>query len=186
MAIIQIPGPSMAVHSHDVPGWKYGMYNTWFLGAGEEMQHIADWTTSVATATYGLRCLIFNSHGNKGYAKLSDVAYLRSSETSRFGQMNGLVDHILIIACKVIGVQPGDNAGFWSDPGVQLCYALAQATLARVYASNQTQYVDLFATLFGGFGDIDDYEGDLLLVRPDGNCSWLESNFDLRQELHRA
>jgi hypothetical protein len=181
MGNIVVPQPSMVVHSHDVPGWKYAMYNSWFLKADEDMQHIADWTTSVAQGAPGgrLRCLIFNCHGSCGSAKLSNNARLNESVAGKFAQMKGRVNHIIIVACTVIGANAGSNATFWSDPGVKLCYALARNTGARVYASNEYQSVNLFGTLFGGTGDIDEFEGSILHMTPSGQSSWLPSNQSL-------
>jgi hypothetical protein len=179
--IVTIPQPSMAVHAHDVPGFKYKMFNTWPLDPDENMEHIADWVSQVATDAPGghLRSLIFNCHGSCGSAKLSNKARLTVSTVGPFSKLKNLVNHILIIACTVIRVKPGDNANFWSDPGVRLCYELATKTKARVYASNEYQYVNLGTTLFGGFGDIDEYEGFILSVPPTGQCAWLPSNYAL-------
>jgi hypothetical protein len=181
MAAISIPQPSMALHSWNVPGWKYEMYNTWFLSQTEEMQHIADWTTEVASGAPGssLRCLVLNAHGACGRVALSTVATLTTTETAKFAQMKGKVTHILIIACSVIGVKAGDNKNFWSDPGVNMTRQLARQTGARVYAANVPQSVELSASLLGGKGDIDEFEGDILHMPPDGRASWLSSNYAL-------
>ena len=176
MAYIVIPQPSMACHAYNVPGWKYQMHNTWPMSADEEMQHIADWTTSVAKGAGGLKCLIFNSHGSCGRAALSKKAALQETEAAKFTQIKGNVKHIIIVACSVIGVKPGQNDKFWKDHGVQMCYALARESGARVYAANVSQYVNVLASIFGGGGDIDDFEGDILCMPPSGTASWVPSN----------
>lgn len=175
MGTIAIPYPAMAVHSSGVPGWKYQMYNTWYLSENDTLEHICGWIRVVALRAPGsrLRCLILNSHGSCGHARLSTAASLLTAEAVKFAVLRGLVDHLIIVSCNVIGSKSGDKHT-WSDPGVQLCRALAQYTNARVYAANAEQYVEFMAKLFGGPGEIDELEGEILAVSPSA-IEWINN-----------
>jgi len=189
MGIIAIPKPSMALNTWNMTGLgfpQYKMYNTWYLDENETVEHIAGWVAKVASGAPGgrLKCVVLNSHGSQGRASLSKRASLDSSTAKSFAPLKGLVSHFIITACDVIGIPPGQTDGFWNDSGVKLVYALAQATGARVYASNEDQSEDITYVLFGGQGDIDDFEGSILMMPPSGLGAWLSSNGELALMLH--
>lgn len=180
MAAITVPQPAMAVHGHKVPNWKYQMFNTRYVGEDETLDKLCSDIYAVARGAPGgrLRTLVFNCHGSLGSVRLSKKARLtkKTVATNNFSKLKPYVDHIILVACKVIGVRRGNNKDFWNDDGVNLCYVLAGQTGARVYASNELQYVDLPGRLFGGWGDIDHLEGDILCMPPTGYATWLSSN----------
>jgi len=186
MGSIMVPQPSMALNAWNMTGtWfpQYKMWNSWTLGDDEMVDHIVGWIGEVAKGAPGgrLKCIVINSHGSCGRARLSKPYALDPSTTSKWAPLKGLVRHILITACDVVGVKQGENNKFWNDPGVKLLYGLAQATGARVYASNVDQSMDVSYFVFtkilrGGEGDIDSFEGSVLSIPPNGQAAWLNSN----------
>jgi hypothetical protein len=183
MAVITLPTPSMALNAWNMTGWgypRYKLWNSWMMAESETLDHIVGWVGEVAKAAPGgkLRCLVVNSHGSCGRARLSKPVALDKSNADEFAPLKGKIDHILISACSVIGVKPGED-GFWNDPGVEMSRALARATGARVYASNETQSMDVTYVLLGGHGDIDGFEGYVLCMPPSGQPSWLPDNASL-------
>ncbi len=77
----------------------------------------------------------------------------------------------------MVGVKPGGSAtDFLKDPGVQMMAKLARGVNCRVYAGNADQSEDVSYVILGGSGDIDGFEGDVLMMRPTGKSVWLTSN----------
>jgi hypothetical protein len=184
MALISLPQPSLALNAWNMTGIgfpRYKMDYSWMLDANDTVEGIADRAAEAARGASGgkFKSVVINSHGSCGRARLSVPAVLDASTAGKFAPLKGLAGHIIITACSVIGVAPG-GAGFWNDAGVRMAYGLARATGARVYASNEEQHMDvsyfLFSTLFGGEGDIDDLEGNVLMMPPSGIAAWLGSN----------
>lgn len=156
--------PSLVLHSHDVPGYKYKMWATYTLPAQTQVY------ATVAHILYAESCVgdqflhnvVINCHGLPGelligtginFSTLGPFAALRDKEVGR----------IWLVACNV-----HKGAALVGSKGHDFCVALAQASGCTVMAADtfQYEYED-----FLPFGYIDDFEGTLYAYDGSGKRS---------------
>jgi hypothetical protein len=173
---ITIPQPSMALNSHDVPGAKYRMWNTWDVPANDNPGHILGWCASVASgATDGyLRVLIINCHGwysgsgrgATGGFGLSLGTGIRRAHTGLFSVLRGKVANIWITACGTARITTPGTSG--DGDGNLFCQEIARAANTYVVAATTHQVGDLWL----GQNEIDDFEGLVVRYNPSGAMDW--------------
>lgn len=157
--------PSMALNDTRV----YGKYTMQINRAVTPDEGISSIIGAVVTAAKGtpegkLKNLIINCHGLPGELQLG--AGVTTDLTDRFKLLapddNPLVGTIYLQACLVARI---DGAGSPSD-GNLFCSAIAKNAKCTVVASTAKQY-------FGGgdppYGQMDRYEGTVLVYGPKGN-----------------
>jgi hypothetical protein len=158
--LINIPQPAMGLNAFNVPGPHYKMWNTWEISGTEPVDHILDWTATVAKgcADGRLKALVINCHGSPAHLHLG--AGIGWTEIPLFAKLNGRVNSIWIVACQVVSFTgPGDGNLF--------CGAMAKNSGAYVYASNKKQTTGLWPSV--PYGAIDGYEGTVWRWNPDGS-----------------
>jgi hypothetical protein len=66
--MFKLPSPAMALNSHDVPGARYRMYNTYEVPEGDDAAHLLGWIAAVARGAPGgvLNSVVLNCHGFYG------------------------------------------------------------------------------------------------------------------------
>ena len=98
--MFNLPQPSMALNSHDVPPPDYKMWNTYKVSADTTPDHMLGWTAKVAgDVRGGLRCVVFNSHRWPG--KLGIGTGITPPQANLFKVLSGKVNTIFIVACEV-------------------------------------------------------------------------------------
>jgi len=173
--MIKIQQPAMALNSHDVPGAKYEMWNTWNVPKEETLDHMVTWIAALAGTTPSgrLNCLILNCHGyygpgvggrmSGGYGlKMGKGIYRR--DTGKFAKLKGKVTEIWITACGTARISNPGTAG--DGDGNLLCQEIAKAAGAYVVAATTHQV----GAITLPFGYIDGWEGLVVRYDPAGIC----------------
>ncbi|HQU84694.1 MAG TPA: DUF4347 domain-containing protein [Pyrinomonadaceae bacterium] len=166
--MISIEQPALAVHSHDVPGYKYKMDYTVKLDASATIETVVMQVLISAKKAGGkLKNLVINSHGSPGHLYVGENNTINFNNLSRFRVTNitqPLIDRIWIVACEVAGYHRQIvNLGF------PFCSELAKAAGCEVVASNRSQYVNPgFYLRFCPKNHIDNYEGEVWLWDKNG------------------
>jgi hypothetical protein len=181
---IDIPQPSMALNAVDAPGKHYRMWNTWEIAATENIDHILDWTATVASGAPGgyLRVLVINCHGYyNGSSRSSTGGFglalgtgIRRVDTPKFSKLRGKVANIWITACGTARITVPGSSG--DGDGNLFCSEIARNSGAYVVAATTMQYHDIFL----GQNRVDDFEGLVLRYNPSGAVDWSQ---DYGQEL---
>jgi hypothetical protein len=177
--MIEIPQPSIALNSHDVPGTKYEMWETWQVPASTDADWIVGFSSILATGTAeggGVKCLVINCHGNygKGTKKsgkdkliatggfgLSIGTGINLSNAELFSQLRGQVKCIIIVAC---GASYVTKKGLSGD-GELLCSKIAKAAGAYVVAPRTLQIATCIKL---PKNHIDNFEGEVVRFNPAG------------------
>lgn len=173
---ISIAQSSMALNSHDVPGARYRMWNTWDVPANDNAEHILSWCATVAAGAPGgyLKFLIINCHGwyggsgrsaTGGYG-LSLGTGIRRADTGRFSRLRGLVANIWITACGTARISNPGTSG--DGDGNLFCSEIARAANCYVVAATTHQVGDLWLS----DNEIDDFEGLVVRYNPSGAVDW--------------
>jgi hypothetical protein len=174
--MISIPRPSMALHSHNVPGYKYVLENNWTVPAGDPIDHVLGWPASYAKTRGGLVALVINCHGkynaagcggtSTGGYGLSIGEGIYRWHTSKFSVLSGLVTNIIITACGTARISEPGTSG--NGDGNLFCSEIAKASGAYVIAGTTHQVGDLWLPN----DTIDDFEGLVLRYSPSGGVDW--------------
>jgi len=161
--MFEIPQPSMALNSHNVPAPDYMMWNTYKVSAGTSPEHMIGWTATVAKgAKGGLRCLTLNSHGSPGHLSLGTGITLNDANV--FSALKGHVNTIFIVACRI-----GQTGYGGALDGNLMCGAIAKAAGATVFCSTDFQNTGLHTIIGLSYGFIDEYEGTILKYSSNGS-----------------
>lgn len=170
--MILIKTPSLALHSYNVPGYKYKLGKTVMLPAETSVWDlVGEILTAAAEAPNGfLENVVINSHGLPGGLLIGRNHYLNYSSAYLFGVLDNppSVGTIWLVACEV-----AKSAG--GGEGFQFCRELAYEANAAVVAGRRKQRVNAGLYLRGHPDNrIDRYEGPVYRFTPDGKCE----NFD--------
>ncbi len=173
---IEIPQPAMALNAVDAPGQHYKMYNSWEISATENIDHILDWTATVASGAPGghLKVLIINCHGyyngskrtSQGGFGLALGTGIQRAHTSKFSKLRGKVANIWITACGTARITVPGTSG--DGDGNLFCQEVARNSGAYVTAATTMQYHDNSLPQ----NHIDDFEGLVLRYNPAGAVDW--------------
>lgn len=172
--MIKIPQPSMALNSHNVPGAKYRMWNTYNVPSSHDPDHILGWCAKVADEVGKLKVLIINCHGKysdtsrsgTGGFGLTIGTGIRRADTGKFSVLRGKVSSIWITACGTARIT---FAGSTTDgDGNIFCSEIARESGAYVVAATTSQQ----GALYVPENHIDDFEGLVLRYNPSGGVDW--------------
>ena len=175
--IIRLSQPALALHSCDVPGYKYRMQTTWQMPPKATVSNVVYWIeTAIQNAGGYLSNVVINCHGNNGYLAVGGVGSGFGIEgTSIFeslGRAGRRIGRIWLIACSVTGGEGGIGKHF--------CQALAKAANCNVVAGAILQETGTLFDLFHPYGCIDDFEGQAFEFESNGQVyTW---NNDLGTE----
>ncbi len=177
--MIEIPQPSIALNSHDVPGTTYEMWETWKVPANTSPEWIPSMISILSTgAEEDIKCLIINCHGeyskgvnSKGKKRLISTGGfglsigqgINQGDARHFGQIKGLVKCIIITAC---GAAYNTYTGGSSDGyGSLLCAEIARESGAYVIAPTIMQAPAHYKL---PKNHIDNFEGLVAKYNPSG------------------
>ena len=164
--MISMEQPSLVIHSHNVPGYKYQMDITWTAPATLTPSVLVGWIEIAINRTpeFYLKNVIINCHGSPGYLSIGTGLGIHDLEPfTRLRQM-GSIGRIWLVACKVHDTRSGLGRDF--------CSKLAQKSGASVAAADELQYVN-FPWVWLPYGYIDDFEGALYVYDGAGQRSLL-------------
>ena len=162
----------MALNSHNVPGHRYRMWNTYNVPENHDPQHILDWCAQVASEVEGgLKAIVINCHGfygdhwwkgGTGGFGLDMGTGIGRADTGKFAVLRGKVEEIWITACGAARISIPGTTG--DGDGNLFCCEIAKQSGAYVMASPQIQ----MRALFVPENCIDSYEGKVLRYDPSG------------------
>ncbi len=171
--MFEIPQPSMAVNSHNVPPPDYRMWNTRKVDQNVNAYDLLNNIETVADSATGgyLRCLVLNSHGSPGHLGIGTG--IGRGETYLFSALQGKVRTIVIVACEVAQIEKPND---WQD-GNLLCCEIAKNAQAYVFASTALQNPGAYWILGLPSNCVDEYEGDVYRWAPDGSCRQVDNGY---------
>ena len=166
--MIRLASPSIALHSHDVPGYKYPMDYTINLAAGASALVVVSAIRNAVQQSAGkfLHNVVINCHGGSGalYVGGGGSAPLDDTTISPFDQMRGEVGRIWLVACQVAR----GKAKRKGPEGIAFCAALAVTADCEVVAARRSQHVNGVFAIFHPKNHIDRFEGTVYLFSPLG------------------
>ena len=168
--MIRLEQPALALHSHDVPGYKYKMQTTVSLPQTATVYNVAAQillAVKDASENY-LENVVINCHGSPGQLHVGTGNTINAQNVGimkLLKQGAQKVGTIWIVACEVAGYPKGIV-----QLGAYFCAELARAAGCFVVASEKTQYVNPGLYLRGCPKNcIDDYEGTVYRYDANGN-----------------
>lgn len=151
--MIKLIQPSLALHSHDVPGYKYRMSETWKMPKAASASDVVYWIQYAYDQTdYGLHNVVINCHGLDGrlFVGGDGQPTINTSNVGLFTGVKNKCSTIWLVACEVVKTAAGKN----------FCSQLAQNAKCNVVAADSNQHVDAtFYLRFCPKNCIDEYEG---------------------------
>lgn len=174
--MFEIPQPSMALNSHNVPPPDYRMWNTRKVDKEVRASDLISNIAAVADAATGgyLRSLIFNCHGDPGVLRMGTG--IGRSETPLLADLAGKVHTIMIVACDVAQI---GEANTWKD-GNLFCAEFAKYSGAYVFASSALQSTGLYTVLGLPVNMVDEYEGDVYRYNPNASNRLVDNGYVTR------
>lgn len=150
--MIMMKQPSLVLHSHNVPGYKYQMWATWTAPKTLTVTTLVGWIEWAINHApeYMLNNVIINCHGSPGYLHIGTGIGIHDLEPFQRLRQKQAIGRLWIVACQV---HKSDTT-----LGHDFCTALAAAAALSVVAADALQYVNE-KTL--PYGYIDDFEGNL-------------------------
>jgi hypothetical protein len=159
--MIKLKQPSLALHSYNVPGYKYRMWQTWKMpptATAKNVVYWIQWAIDHSPELY-LHNVIINCHGSPGYLHIGQNTGIGHEDLGAFVELRQKqsVGTIWIVACQVAETE--DQHG---RLGKYFCSELARSAACQVVAADKLQYVDVsFYLRFCPDHSIDDYEGTI-------------------------
>lgn len=164
--MITLKHPSLVLHAHDVPGYRYKMHVSWNLPKGASVHEVANLILTAHEYAGDLENVVLNAHGASGKIFAGGTSHfaIRRSNVGVFDVARGKIKStIWIIACEVAR----------GDKGSLFCSRLAQAAGCNVVASTLDQHVEVPTC---PFGCVDRYEAPAFRWNPNGQLSICNSN----------
>jgi hypothetical protein len=178
--MFEIPQPSMALNSHNVPPPDYKMWNTRRVDCNVRASDLISSIATVADTAndHRLRCVVFNSHGGPGSIHIGSG--IGRGETPLFTALDGKVHTILIVACDVAEIATPNS---WND-GNLFCGEIARYSKAYVFASTALQ--STYAYYFIGLpvNTVDEFEGSIYRWDPNGSNRQVDNGYVQRWMLN--
>lgn len=158
--MIRMEQPSLVLHSHNVPGYKYQMWATWTAPETLTASTLVGWIEFAIDRSpeLMLRNVIINCHGEPGYLHIGNGIGVYDLEPFERLRQKQAIGRIWIVACKVHATT--DMLGH------DFCTALARSAGVSVVAADALQYVYEKSL---PYGYIDDYEGNTYAYDGAGN-----------------
>lgn len=149
--MIKLKQPSLALHSCDVPGYKYQMWTTWKMPKAATVKDVIYWILYARDQTPELilNNVVINCHGSDGklYVGGDKQPTINNYNVSEFSKLKGKdIGTIWLVACEVA------NSGV----GKYFCQQMAQLAGCTVVAADAKQYVEVSTC---PWGCVDNYEG---------------------------
>lgn len=171
--MIKLKQPALALHSHDVPGYKCKMQTTWVMPEGASVNNVVFWIDWAVrnSSNQRLENVVINCHGTPGFLHVGGSWKGFGIEgTKLFYKFRGknAIGKIWILACDVAG---GNGIG-WN-----FCGALAKAADCQVIAATRAQRVEKMFDFFRPNECIDDFEGVAYLFGPNGDMTTFSNTF---------
>lgn len=148
--MIKLKQPSLALHSHDVPSYRYQMWQTWVMPEEATGQDVVNWILYARNHSpeLMLRNVVINCHGEDGrlYVGGDGNPTINNYNVGIFGTLRGKdIGTIWLIACEVAN----------TFKGRYFCEHLAQLVGCSVVAADEEQY----GVTYCPWGCVDNYEG---------------------------
>jgi len=171
--MFEIPQPSMALNSYNVPPPDYPMWNTRKVDAGVRASDLINNVAAIADTAQGgsLRCVVFNCHGNAGVMSIGSG--IGRGETPLFTALAGKVHTIMIVACDVAEIA---EANTWKD-GNLFCGEIARYANAFVFASTALQSTYAYTLIGLPVNMVDEYEGSVYRYNPNGSNRLVDNGY---------
>ena len=163
--MISLKQPALALHSVDVPGFRYQMKTTWNMPTGASPSDVVFWISHMVDRSpdLWLRNVVINCHGlpgqlfvggkNSSPIALKDLGLFAKLRTKDIGT-------IWLVGCLVA---TGAN-------GLHFCSQLAITVGCDVVGANDSQFVERrYVRGNCPFGTIDDFEGTAYRFSPSGS-----------------
>ncbi len=169
--MIKLRQPSLALHSNDVPGYKYVMWKYWKMPLGASASDVVYWINYAIdnSPELYLNNVVINCHGSPGGLHVGGCgkggSAIYAGHLGTFKSVKrGSLGTIYIVACEV-AQNPGST-----QIGTNFCSQLAINAGCFVVASDKIQSVDWwFDKIRHPYGCIDDYEGVVTEFGPSGS-----------------
>jgi hypothetical protein len=164
--VIRLKDYSLALHSHDVPGYKYTMSQTWTMPQGARPSDLVYWILYARdhSPEFSLRNVVINCHGLSGklYIGGDGQPTLNSNNLGIFSQLqNKEIGTIWLVACEIA-------KGF---KGRYFCEQMAKTAGCNVVAADVSQHVDFtFYLRLCPSKCIDEFEGKTYWWDSSGAC----------------
>ncbi len=168
--MIKLEQPALALHTHDVPGYKYRMEFTEHLASDVTVNDVTIQILLYAkqTANNFLQNVVINCHGSPGKLHIGTGTVIDHNNLGimKLLSMGGQkVGTIWIVACQVAGysksiVRLGDY----------FCSELAKTAGCYVVSADKLQYVNPLVEVFKPKNCIDNYEGTVYRWDSNGNA----------------
>lgn len=161
--MIKMTQPSLALHSYNVPGYEFKMWQSWKMPKTATVQNVINWINwgiDHSPELY-LHNVIINCHGGPGRLRIGENCRLTINDVGLFAPLKakGSIGRIWMVACEVAK----------DGVGKQFGSALALASGCHVIGSDKDQYVDFgFYCSFCPKDHIDDFEGTPFIFSPAG------------------
>lgn len=165
--MINLKQPSLALHSYNVPGYKYRMWQTWKMPSTATAKNVVywiQWGIEHSPELY-LHNVVINCHGSPGYLHIGEKTGIGVEDLGAFIELRQKqsVGTIWIVACNVaqqVDENAAETEGQNNRLGRYFCSELAKSAACQVVAADKLQYVDIsFYLRFCPDNSIDDYEG---------------------------
>jgi hypothetical protein len=163
--MISISQPALALHSVDVPGFRYQMQTTWNMPVGATASAVVYWISYAVdnSPELQLKNVVINCHGGPGslYVGGTGSSPIGVKDVGLFGTLRTKdIGTVWLVGCLVaIGAN-----------GEQFCSALAATIGSDVVAANDYQFVERrYVQGNCPFGTIDDFEGAAYRFSPSGS-----------------
>jgi hypothetical protein len=175
--MIKLRQPSLVLHSCDVPGYKYQMWQTWKMPRGASASDVVYWINWAIDRSpeMELHNVVINCHGSPGGLHVGGCNDSKTGVTGGSaiwaGDLGvfknvrrGSLGTIYIVACEVA------KSGKTTKIGENFCTQLAVNAGCFVVAADAIQSVDFWFQVFSHpYGAIDDYEGNVTEFGPSGS-----------------
>jgi hypothetical protein len=167
--MISIRQPGLALHSCDVPGFRYRMQTTWNMPAGAQPTNVTFWISSATDRSPDLELanVVINCHGSEGQLFVGGLSSppIMLKDVGVFNLLrNKDIGTIWLVSCNAAS----------GTAGQRFCSQLAVTTGCDVVAGDEPQCVENRYSAGGTttlFGTIDDFEGTAWLFSPSGSKS---------------
>ena len=135
--MIKLKQPSLVLHSCDVPGYKYQMWQSWTMPKGATPKDVIYWIIYARNHTPELRLhnVIINCHGHDGklYVGGDGQPTINNYNVGLFSELKNIdLGAIWLVACEVSNTVIGKDFG----------ERMAQLAGCSVVAADAIQYVE--------------------------------------------
>lgn len=176
--MLRLSQPALAVHSCDVPGYRYQMQLNLNLAQGVTTADVAALIEQQKDSLDSkfLKNVVLNCHGDRGYLYLGgeNGDGTGVADVSNFARLKNCIGRLWLVGCKVSGGTGLDD----TSKGTIFCQALAKTIRCSVVAGDRDQKVNRFMAALHPKNCIDRMEGWIHLFSPDGSYKRFHPAFE--------